>query len=435
MTNIKQKIKREYERRRYGMDFLSPVRKITQVKTEDRIVAMTFDDGPSTWGPCGGLSSMLLDALAEHNAKGTFNVIGTTSVLYPDKRGDIGSRYWSGYRYDHYPLYGYDSHAGVYNCDAIVKRTVREGHELANHTECHILFGRSPLYGKREHLDNIDEVQHNLTALHNYIQHHYGYKMKLARPPHYVNDIPDGFNSYDAFALCGYDYLAASFDGGGWKGINNYDDAVSEMVIPFAAALQSDPNFMCGKIIANKNTCNMSLLTPVVTGLKEQLKLLKKEGYKVVTASELLKQAPFEDAGAGDYGFQEAKYLLECGLCPAFRDNTLRLDRRMTLGELCMLVYGKKSVMCRIARMRNDRADYFNDLPARHPYGAACMTAVVHGAADGSSKKFGVNRLITPDDVARISEVAFGVAAFTTAEHPTARDVIYAFSKIVRPME
>jgi peptidoglycan/xylan/chitin deacetylase (PgdA/CDA1 family) len=47
------------------------MRALTKVKTDERVIALTFDDGP------GPDTDILLDILKDHNAKATFFVVGT----------------------------------------------------------------------------------------------------------------------------------------------------------------------------------------------------------------------------------------------------------------------------------------------------------------------------------------------------------------------
>ncbi|MBO7404286.1 MAG: polysaccharide deacetylase family protein, partial [Clostridia bacterium] len=88
---------------------VSYTRRIERVRTDRRIVAMTFDDGPADI-PCSpdlfegrSLTDVILDVLEEFGAKGTFDVIGDTSENYPDEAGAPGTAAWGGIRYDHYP--------------------------------------------------------------------------------------------------------------------------------------------------------------------------------------------------------------------------------------------------------------------------------------------------------------------------------------------
>lgn len=127
-----------FRRARMGRH-LSRVRRIERVypPAGRRVVAMTFDDGPTASparpGDGRGLTELILEALAKYGARGTFDVIGTTAGNYPDTGGKLGTPLWSGVKYDHYPEFGRDEMAGVVNQKALARRMVAEGHELSNH--------------------------------------------------------------------------------------------------------------------------------------------------------------------------------------------------------------------------------------------------------------------------------------------------------------
>ncbi len=71
---------------------------IFRVKTDEKVVALTFDDGPSEiWTP------QILDELKKENVKATFFMIGEHVKKYPE----------------------------------IVKRVAQEGHDIGNHTYDH----------------------------------------------------------------------------------------------------------------------------------------------------------------------------------------------------------------------------------------------------------------------------------------------------------
>ena len=81
---------------------VSYTRRIERVKTRERVVAMTFDDGPmdlpSSPDKFDGkaLTDILLDTLGEYGAQGTFDVVGDTSENYPDTAGKSGQADWGG---------------------------------------------------------------------------------------------------------------------------------------------------------------------------------------------------------------------------------------------------------------------------------------------------------------------------------------------------
>lgn len=69
-----------------------------EIKTEEKVIALTFDDGPHQT-----YTSQILDLLAKYDAKATFFVIGERAEKYPD----------------------------------LILRLDNEGHEIANHTYTH----------------------------------------------------------------------------------------------------------------------------------------------------------------------------------------------------------------------------------------------------------------------------------------------------------
>ena len=336
---------------------VSYVRRIERVRTDKRICAMTFDDGPmdlpANPDRFGGrsMTDVLLDTLGAHNAKGTFDVIGDTGGNYPDEPGRTGSAAWGGIRYDHYPDFGQDAHGGAVHCDRLIRRMLDEGHQITNHGYRHILFGKKPfVYGKRAYLGSLDAVMADLAALDELMRERYDYRLTLARPAHYVDAIGDGFTSYDAYARMGYQYLAASFDGAGWlpSALEDADAAfeaeVRAMVEPMKKALEADPDCFCGQIIFQKDGCNMAKRTPVAVGLEEQLRLLDQYGYRVVTVGELMAESPFADLGREDPLFDKLCALAQTAAV-AFDDNCLRLDQPMTWGALAMLLAPKDAAL------------------------------------------------------------------------------------------
>lgn len=329
---------------------VSYVRRIERIKTDKRICAMTFDDGPMALPASPdkfdgrGLTDLLLDTLGKHSARATFDIVGCTAENYPDKAGKLGSAAWGGEKFDHYPDIDADSYGGAINHPEIVRRMLDEGHELANHSYRHIIFGKKPfVYGKREHFNTIDEVTDDLSKLHNYIKEKFDYEIKLSRPPHYVDRIDRNFTSYDAYALMDYGYMAASYDGGGWlpSGLADTDaatkDEIDAMVKVIESKLSENPDFFCGQIIFGKDGYNMAKRTPVAYALDKQLELLSRFGYSVVSVSELMEESPFADVGRECDILPELIELLKIRAI-AYNDNTLKLDNPMTNYEYAMLV-------------------------------------------------------------------------------------------------
>ncbi len=344
---------------------ISYTRRIERIKTGERVVAMTFDDGPmdlpSTPDKFSGrsLTDILLDTLQEYEGFGTFDVIGDTGENYPDKAGKTGQADWGGVKFDHYPDINQDERGGAVNNERLMRRILDEGHQVTNHGYRHILFGKKPfVYGKRTYLSGIDAALEDLNRLHDHLKEHYGYEMTMGRPPHYVDKMAGGFTSYDVYDQMRYLYLAASFDGAGWlpMGSGSPEEMlkaeVEAMVEPMRQKLEEDPNALCGQIIFQKDGYNMARRTPVAFGLQKQLALLKEYGYRVVTAEQLMERSPFLDLGKDDPDFEKLAALQkERGI--VYSDNRLRLGQIMTWGELAMLFAPRKEAIGRrVEKMR-----------------------------------------------------------------------------------
>ncbi len=323
---------------------LSPVRRIERVypPVEGRFVAMTFDDGPTTLpttsDPAKGLTDSLLDTLARYGAKGTFDVIGTTADNYPDEEGRLGDFTWSGVHFDHYPRYDDDTMAGAVNRPELIRRILAEGHEITSHTYSHRLWGpMRAVYGKRTHFTSLGEVTDDLHRLDSYLAEEFDYHVRFSRPPHYIDRIPDGADSYDAYRVMGYQYLAASFDGAGWQPLESYEAEVEAMVEPLRRALEENPDALNGQIIFQKDGCNMNERTPVADALGRQLELLTQYGYRVVTVSELLALSPFEDLPNNCAQIDDIRYLLARGQVIGYRSNIFAPERRLTADEFMVM--------------------------------------------------------------------------------------------------
>jgi len=321
---------------------MSRVRRVDRVYPllGKRVVAMTFDDGP-TDAPARpysseGITRLILDAMKEYGARGTFDVIGSTQENYPDKAGRIGSFTWGGLRFDHYPEFGQDQLAGAANQPDLIRRILEEGHEISNHGYRHVAFGpRRVIYGSRTHFMTLAEVLEDLGRLHNLMRDSFGYAITLGRPPHYIDRIPDGRTSFDAYKILGYQYLGASFDGGGWRRSSGGPrKEVEKMVEPLRVALEEDPDSLVGQIVFEKDGYNMSLEAPVVEALPLKLALLKRYDYQVIPVRELLSISPYTDIGPDHEAFSAVQSLERMGLPVLYRDNTFRPDQVCKVSEM-----------------------------------------------------------------------------------------------------
>lgn len=361
--------------------YLSYVRRVEEVApvAGRRLVAMTFDDGPTS-SPARphnglGLTESLLATLKHYNAHGTFDIIGTTAFNYPDKEGKIGTAKWSGIRYDHYPEFGKDELAGAVNQKDLVQKILDEGHELSNHTYRHIAFGPSPVvYGSRQYLKDLAEVIEDLRNLHNLIEEEFGYKIIFSRPPHYIDGTADKKNAYDAYRELGYLYLAASFDGGGWKpSCGNYQKDVEDMVLPLQKSLEADAESLNGKIIFQKDGYNMSKQSPVCDALPLQLKILQAYDYEVVTVRELITLSPFSDLDPSSPLIPDLIKLHQKGFTTGYRDNTFQPERLITRGELAATIINIKNLTPPL------KYPSLKDVPLNHPYHPFIQKAVASG--------------------------------------------------------
>lgn len=356
--------------------YVGYTRRIERVKTDKRICAMTFDDGPmdlpASPDRFGGraMTDVLLDTLKEYGAHVSFDVVGSTAENYPDEAGALGSAAWGGVKYDHYPDFKQDAHGGADKCERLIRRMLDEGHQITNHGYRHIIFGKKPfVYGKRASLGTLDAALSDLRRLDKLMKERYGYTLTMGRPPHYVDKIGDGFTSYDVYDRMGYQYMAASFDGAGWlpSTLPDADAAldaeVNAMIEPMRTALENDPDFFCGQIIFQKDGYNMGKRTPIAFALGEQLKLLKEYGYEVVTVEQLMRENPFADVGADDPLLPKLTKLAETAGV-AFTDNRVRLNKVMTWGELAMLVAPKAEAMARREKLIRSEGK-------AHPYAGA----------------------------------------------------------------
>lgn len=108
---------------------------IWEVKTEQKKIALTFDDGPSEKN-----TKDILELLASYDARATFFVVGQKVKEHPE----------------------------------ILKQTYDEGHEIGNHTYKHLIMN------KKTSLDTLKQ-EINETGIE--IKRVIGYTPKLFRPP------------------------------------------------------------------------------------------------------------------------------------------------------------------------------------------------------------------------------------------------------------
>ena len=192
--------------------------------TEEKLVALTFDDGPHKYR-----TPEILDILRENNVKATFFVVGAMVHEYPD----------------------------------IVLRALAEGHEIGNHTFSH------PDLKKISASDFIDEVRKTSDVIYNIT----GKTPKLFRPPggYLNNDIVKEIIECDGKPVL-WSWRQDTRD---WACPSA--DCIVETVIG---------NLKDGDIILFHDYNAGSSPTPVA--LERILKELSEDGYRFVTVSELM---------------------------------------------------------------------------------------------------------------------------------------------------
>ncbi len=92
---------------------------IVRLNTDQRIVALTYDDGPNP-----PYTERLLDVLAKHNVKATFFMIGNRIEKHPET----------------------------------VHRVIAEGHQIGNHTYSHPLLGFLPPFCVQRQIERTDDL-------------------------------------------------------------------------------------------------------------------------------------------------------------------------------------------------------------------------------------------------------------------------------------
>ncbi|MDD4879485.1 MAG: polysaccharide deacetylase family protein [Candidatus Omnitrophica bacterium] len=207
------------------------VRKSTvyRVNTLEKVVALTFDDGPSpVWTP------QVLDELKKAGIKATFFMTGKHVEQYPE----------------------------------IAKRVAREGHEVENHGYSHEVM----VYYK------MDELMREIKGTEKIIRDVTGRTTKYFRPPKaWLND-----TEKQKIKEMGYGIVLWSLNSKDWvtfhdKQITSY---ISRQIRPGDIILFHDS----GGVFSTEGGDR----TQTVKTIPRLVKKLKEKGYRFVTISELL---------------------------------------------------------------------------------------------------------------------------------------------------
>jgi peptidoglycan-N-acetylglucosamine deacetylase len=208
-----------------------------ELSGEHKLVALTFDDGPSRWTP------PVLDTLARHGARGTFFLLGRHVPRHPN----------------------------------VLRRAVHEGNELGNH----LLTHRSA-----EHLDT-HEVLHELTETGNRVRAASGVVPTLVRPPYGAD--------CERVALIAAEIglgptVFWTFTTKDWRARKPGPIVAKllDQVTPGAVVLMHDAVAPQPRPWNRRVARATRSRRPTVAALDEALEVLTGDGYRFVTVSELL---------------------------------------------------------------------------------------------------------------------------------------------------
>ena len=196
-----------------------------EIKTKEKVVALTFDDGPHK-----KYTAEILDVLQKYNAKATFFIVGENAEKNPE----------------------------------LILRQYNEGHEIANHTYTHPQSLKTTLPQLELELKQTDDLIFSIT----------GYYPELFRPVEgqYTDQMIQNISNK------GYQVVMWSWhqDTEDWRspGVHRIEKKVLDGVEPGNIILFHDGG-------GNRSQ--------TVKALDNIMEKLEKQGYKFVTVSDLIK--------------------------------------------------------------------------------------------------------------------------------------------------
>ncbi|MGL5694341.1 MAG: polysaccharide deacetylase family protein [Peptostreptococcaceae bacterium] len=199
---------------------------IKKGNTEEKVVALTFDDGPDE-----DFTPQILDILKKHDVKATFFLIGEKVGYHPE----------------------------------IVKREIEEGHEVGNHTFTHINVAKR----------GYDDIYNEVTKTQEAIKKVTGEEPTLFRPPYRAisKNMCDIVKNKNMSIV-----LWSNLDPRDWSnpGVYYIVNTIDTKVENGNIILLHDYNNL-----RNSKSQTIQALDSVITNLKSK-------GYKFVTISELI---------------------------------------------------------------------------------------------------------------------------------------------------
>lgn len=198
---------------------------ITRVNTKDKVAALTFDDGPET-----DKTAAVLKSLAKHKARATFFVVGCKAEAQSD----------------------------------LLKKMVKDGHELGNHSYSHKDFNRMSGAEIRTEISSTSNLLNKIT----------GKKPVLFRPPGgYLSNELIRISQAEKVKIAYWSWETDSKD---WKD-GRSSNAIAKHLCSHIAP---------GQIIILHDGCRNSMATAQAVDL--MLAELSKQGYRFVTMTELI---------------------------------------------------------------------------------------------------------------------------------------------------
>jgi peptidoglycan/xylan/chitin deacetylase (PgdA/CDA1 family) len=208
-----------------------PAGLVNDIATEQRIVFITFDDGPKT-----GVTEPLLNILASENVKASFFLVGDSAVKYPD----------------------------------LIEMIHKQGHDVGNHTFDHI------------RLDNLsgDDLDYQLQETNRVIEDVLGNSPRFFRPPggRFNNVVLEALRKYGlipiGWAINTSDYLE-------WGGRKLTPAQLQAKVNKVLAVVRA--NLHPGAIVLMHNGNDIS-----ITALPLVIKYVRSQGYQFKKLSDVL---------------------------------------------------------------------------------------------------------------------------------------------------
>ncbi|MDR3592711.1 MAG: polysaccharide deacetylase family protein [Negativicutes bacterium] len=208
-----------------GGTFYGPV--YSEIKTSQKVVALTFDDGP--YPPYTG---QILDILKEYRVPATFFVLGQNAEKYPD----------------------------------LVRRVVAEGHQIGNHTYTHLDLLKADRPTIADQVDRTSKIIAGIT----------GQTPRVVRPPHGFRDAV----VIDIMAERGLKVVEWSVSSRDWT-----NPGVDEIVSRTLGKVQNGSVILLhdGDGIAQSASRQQT-----VDATRSIIRQLLAQGYKLVTVDEIL---------------------------------------------------------------------------------------------------------------------------------------------------